>query len=115
MGDFNLSLVVPLEAGEHDLPLSWFQSVHHARNRSFVVHVGEEDQLFVDELGVGDGACGLSVEEGLVQPFLLPLSTLLQPTGEPLLASVNTLLTESLQSQARTILTTSSLLHKVSP
>jgi prephenate dehydrogenase len=63
LGHLDLSLVIPLEASEHDLPLAWLQSVHHAGDRTLVVHVREENQLLVDEVRVRDGTGGLPVEE----------------------------------------------------
>ena len=96
LGYLDLPLVVPLETGEHDLPLAWLESIHHARDRTLVVHVREENQLLVDEVRVGDGGGGLSVEERLVESILPPLSALLEPASQPLLTSINKFLTECL-------------------
>ena len=63
--DLDLPLVVALEAGEEDLPLAWLQTVHHAGNGALIVHVGEQNQLLVDELRVGDVIRLLSIEVGL--------------------------------------------------
>ena len=99
LGHLDLSLVVSLEASEHDLPLAWLETVHHVRDRPFVVHVGEENELFVDEIRVAHGAGGFSVEERLVEAIPPSLSSVLEPVGKPLFTSFNTLLAEGLDNK----------------
>jgi hypothetical protein len=50
LGNLDFALVVTLEASEHHLALAGLEAVHHARDRTLVVQVGEENQLFVDEV-----------------------------------------------------------------
>ena len=63
LSHLDLSLVVPLKAGEQDLPLTWFQTVHHASNGALIVHVREENEFLVDEIRVGDVTGSLSIKE----------------------------------------------------
>ena len=50
MGNLDLAFVVSLDAGEHDLALAGLEAVNDARDGTLVVQVGEENQLFVDEV-----------------------------------------------------------------
>ncbi len=57
-----------LKACEHDFPLPGLEAVHQTGNGSFVVHIGKEDQLLVDEIRVGDGTRVLCVQVVFRQP-----------------------------------------------
>ena len=50
LGNLDLAFVVSLDAGEHDLALAGLEAVNDARDGTLVVQVGEENQLFVDEV-----------------------------------------------------------------
>ena len=60
--DLHLLLVGATEAREENLTLTGLEAIDQRRNGALVIHVREEDQLLVDELGVGDGARVLAVE-----------------------------------------------------
>ena len=38
-------------------------TINHAGDGPFIVHVGEEDELLVDEVRVGDEVCALTIQE----------------------------------------------------
>jgi hypothetical protein len=122
LGHLDFALVVTLEASEHHLALAGLEAVHHARDRTLVVQVGEENQLFVDEVLmvsienvkdkwqkhqlnksfknyketnlVTNGLGVLLVEIDFRQSELLPALALLHPVGQPVLTLINGLLTE---------------------
>lgn len=63
--NLDLALVVPFEAREHHLPLSWLQPVDERWNGSLVVGIREQDQLFIDKLVVRDHLCVFTVQVNL--------------------------------------------------
>lgn len=84
LGDLDLSLELPLEAREEDLPLGGLEAVEHVRDRPGVVSLGEENELLVNELGELDSvllALGV-VKEGVflkvVEPDLPVVDTCLR-------------------------------------
>ena len=71
-------------------------TIHRAGNGAFVVHVGEENELLVDKVGVGDVVHLLGVKERFVQTLVPLLPAVLQPLRQPLLTTLHTLLAERL-------------------
>lgn len=71
-------------------------TIYGAGNGALVVHVGEENELLVDKVRVGDAVHLLGVEEGLVKTLVSLLSPVLQPLCQPLLTTLHTLLAECL-------------------
>jgi len=74
LGDLDLSLELPLEAGEEDFPLGGLEAVVNVGDGPGVVGLGEEDELFVDKLGELDSlllALGV-VEEGVLLKVVEP-------------------------------------------
>lgn len=76
-------------------------TVNRAGNGALVVHVGEENELLVDKVGVGDAVHLLGVEEGLVETLVSLLSPVLQPLCQPHLPTLHTLLAECLAKKER--------------
>ena len=72
-------------------------TIHRAGNGPFIVHVGKEDEFFVDKVRVGDVLHPFCVEERLIVALIPLLPAMLQPLSEPLLTTLNTLLTERLE------------------
>lgn len=105
LGDFDFVFVVTLEAGENylaktvkirihsygmnqwhlkisaNLPRTRLQSIHHARNRTFVIHVAEQYQLLVDEILVRNASGVLRVQVVFAQTQFLSPFGFGHPTG----------------------------------
>ena len=104
----------------------WSFTIDHAGNRSLVIHVRKENELLVDKLGESDGVRCLSIQVGLreekgereegkrkcckkctqkdnmtdfIHPSWSPLSSILQPRGQPLFPLINQLLAEGLEKE----------------